>query len=633
MKPDEDLLKDVRTWFSRAKDHSLEWRNESKENYDFFSGRQWSDDELAELEEQLRPPIAFNRIAPMVSAVKGHQINNRQEVRYIPRELGDVQVNELLTGAAQWVDDECDAEDELSEVFEDLIITGMGWSETRLSYDEDIDGKIHSIERVSPLEMYWDQSSKRRNLADARYVMRGRWMSRRDAEQKWPELKNIEPGNDEYLWAEEEGELKPHDASRAHFYENDARQWYNKHRDEVFIVQVQWWEHEPMYRIGDPQTGRLLELSDAKFNRMKDQLDMMGVPYVRQLKKKFFQSFVTGPVILEKGDCPCPDHFTLRCVTGKRDAMKGFWFGLVRGMVDPQRWGNKFFSDIQDMLVSNRQGGAFVEQSALIDPRQAEEIWNDPNPLIQVQDGSLARGAIQERSPIPYPQGLDRMMEWAVNALPAVTGINLEMMGFANRDQPNVLEVQRKRSALNVLADLFDSLRKFNKERGRVVLYFIQNYINDGRLIRITGQDGMEQFVPLALDPEQTKYDVIVDEASSSPNQKEETFAVMMQLMPLLMQAGVAPPPELLEYLPLPSSLVAGWKQQLMPDEQQPDPMQELQMQGAQAEIAKLFEEIKEIQSKTQANMAKASRDEKDAEAQGIQNMAVSMGLMEADEL
>jgi len=131
----------VRNWFSRSKDHQLEWRNEAKENYDFFAGRQWTDDELAELEEHLRPTIAFNRIAPMVSAVKGHQINNRQEVRYIPREEGDVKVNELLTGAAQGVDDECDAEDELSDVFEDLMITGMGWSETRISYDEDIDGK------------------------------------------------------------------------------------------------------------------------------------------------------------------------------------------------------------------------------------------------------------------------------------------------------------------------------------------------------------------------------------------------------------------------------------------------------------------------------------------------------------
>ena len=55
------------------------------------------------------------------------------------------------------------------------------------------------------------------------------------------------------------------------------------------------------------------------------------------------------------------------------------------------------------------------------------------------------------------------MMDWVVNSPPVTSGVNLEIMGIVDRDQANVLEVQRKRSALNVLADLFDSLRSFNK--------------------------------------------------------------------------------------------------------------------------------------------------------------------------
>lgn len=616
---DDEHAERVQQWFRDADDHRKDWAEEARMLYDMVAGRQYTDDEMAELEEQLRAVIAFNRMQPMVSAVKGHQINNRQEARFLPREMGDVQVSELLTGAAKWVDDECDAEDEKSDVFEDLIITGMGWSETYITYDEELDGKVHSAERISPLECWWDKSSKRRNLVDTKYRMRGRWMGRKDAEMRWPEVAELDIAGGEYAAESEAYDMQPHDASRAHFYENDAREWYNQHKDEVFVLQVQWWEHVPRYRAVDPETGQVIELSEAKFNRLKDTLDERGTRYVRQLKKHYYQSFHIGPHVLERGDAPNTEAFTLQCVTGKRDATRGHWFGICRGMRDPQRWSNKFFADIQDMLVSNRQGGAFIEEGALVNPRQAEEQWNESNPLILLTEGAISNNRVLERSPIPYPQGLDRMMEWAVQAMPATTGINMEMMGYANRDQPNVLEMQRKRSAVNVLADLFDNFRRFEKERGRNLLYFIQNYLNDGRLIRITGQEGKEQYVPLALDDQNTRYDIVIDQASSSPNQKEETFQVLTQILPFFAKLGVTPPPDVLEYLPLPSSLVSKWKEQLTPK----GPSQAEQLEAAEKQA-----EIKETESKTELNRAKVMETINKARAEAGRGETESLEAM-----
>ena len=619
---DEDFAKRVHDWYSASRDHLKEWRNEVRENYDFFAGRQWSDDEIAELEEALRPAIAFNRIQPMVSAVKGYQINNRQEVRYLPREQGDVQVSELLTGAVAWVDDECDAEDELSEIFEDLLIAGVGPSEIFVSYDEDLDGKIHSAERFSPLEFFWDPSATKRNLTDTKYRMRARWMDRKEAEVRWEKLKDVDITSSEYGYPDEDSD-EPHDAARAFQYENDqSSDWYKKHADEVFVLQTQWWEHVPVYRIGDPQTGRIIEMEDKKFQRIKPVLDQSGVRYVRQLKKRYFNAFTVGPVVLERDENVDPGAFTLLAVTGKRDANKNYWFGLVRGMKDPQRWANKFFADIQDIMVSNRQGGAFIEEDALVDPRQAEEIWNDPNPLIMVQSGALAQGKIQERNPIQYPQGLDRLMEWAVQSLPATTGVSLEMMGFADRDQPNVLEMQRKRSSMVILADLFDSMRKYQKQRGRVVLTLIQKYMNDGRLIRITGQSGKEEFVPLALNEDDTKYDIIVDEASSSPNQKQETFGIMMQILPMLVQLGIPVPPDVLEYMPLPSSLVSKLKDRASP-QQSPD-QQQKQEQMAQIGMRKILADIGETESKARLNEAKVQ----ESQTKGELNLAAAVNQL-----
>jgi len=205
-KKDDELLEQLHKWHQSSKDKHKEWRNEAKENYDFYAGRQWTDEEKGEMEEDLRLAITFNRIGPLVDAVLGHHINNRQEARFLPRQIGDVQVSEILTGAAAWAEDEADTSDEEEDIFLDLIVTGMGWSECRISYDEDLDGQIIPGERFSTLEAYWDPSSKKRNLDDSKWRMRGRWMDRHDAETRWPELKKHDFLEGEFQWHEEEAQ-------------------------------------------------------------------------------------------------------------------------------------------------------------------------------------------------------------------------------------------------------------------------------------------------------------------------------------------------------------------------------------------------------------------------------------------
>ena len=240
-----------------------------------------------------------------------------------------------------------------------------------------------------------------------------------------------------------------------------------------------------------------------------------------------------GATILEYKPGRCATDFTVNCITGKRDRNENTWYGLVRAMKDPQRWANKFFSQILHIINSNAKGGLLAEKTAFDNPRKAEESWADPTAITFLKDGALAAGKVMPKPPAQYPQGLDRLLQFAISSIRDATGVNLELLGMADRQQAGVLEYQRRQAGMTILATMFDALRHYRKVQGRVMLYFVQKYVPPGRLIRIDGDNG-PRYAPLVLDQVQTNYDVIVDETPTSPNQKEVVWQTITQMIPFL---------------------------------------------------------------------------------------------------
>src|ERR1700748_1733278 len=108
--PDQEaLFKKLKGWFLADYEKQAEWRKAAREDFAFTSGDQLSETDKQKLRAMNRPPIAMNGREPIIDSVAGAEVANRQEVRFIPRKQGDVQVNEVLTSAARWFRDQCDA--------------------------------------------------------------------------------------------------------------------------------------------------------------------------------------------------------------------------------------------------------------------------------------------------------------------------------------------------------------------------------------------------------------------------------------------------------------------------------------------------------------------------------------------
>lgn len=598
--------------FLGDKDHRSEWAKDAIEAFDFVAGRQWTEEEIKALKAQKRPVVVFNRTKTVIDAISGNEIGNRRTVRYIPRELGDVKANELYTAAGDWFRDRAHAEDSESDAFSDMLITGMGWTETRIDFESNASGDP-VIDRVDPLEFVWDRHAKKRNLRDARRIWRVRKIpfseaqqlvdgdySRNDMDADWTQISTASDYgyNNNHADEDEDGAQNP----------------------DVTLVHVQWLERESYYRVIDPMSGQEAEFSTEEFNTLRRRFkSLMGIE-VEGLKatRLVRMQAIIGRVVLMVERAPSQEGFTWSCITGYRDRNKGLFFGMVRAMLDPQRWANKWLSQTMHILNTNAKGGIMVEEDAVSDMPSFERTWADPSKPTVVKSGALANGKIKEKTTQTFPAGFQQLMEFGISSIRDTTGVSLEVLGMREANQAASLEYQRRQSGMMILQPLFDALKLYREIQGGVMLDFIQNDLSDGRLIRILG-DGQERYVRLMRQAEM-EYDIIVDDAPTSPNHKEMVWQMFMQLLPVLGKA--LPPPMLvamLEYSPLPSEVVEKMREMM---DQPPSPEQQMQAQmemvGAQQEIRKTASEADKNEATARKLQVEAQNTLADTERQRL---------------
>lgn len=590
----DSLLGRFDKWNKKLEGHYSEWMSEARECFDLVAGVQWTEEERTTLEASNRAPVTFNRIQPTIDAVGGAEIQGRQQIQYFPREVGDSAVSEILTQGAEYEMGGCDGEEEDSDAFRDCLICGVGITEMRT---ENEDGEVRIIkERVDPLETQFDPGKAKSCFADARFLRRKKHMDEDEFMELWPDQTPI--GDDET-------------GKRVTVVDPRVRYTHGKLGDndkgEVVVCEWQWFETDKYYLAQGAGEDGQPTLVEHDQDSLDEALELNPqLHHVSQTRKTFWRAFTNGPVVLSVEQIET-GAFTYTAITGKRDRNKGTFYGLVRPMKDPQKFANKFFSQILHIINSNAKGGVMVEEGAVDDIRNFEESYASADAVTWMKDGAISQGRFQQKTPPAYPMASDRMMQESNNAIPDVTGVNKEILGLADRDQPGILEQQRKQSAYGILAVFFDSRRRYLKMTGRKLLKFMQKYLPADKLMRIVGEDGSPQYVPWALTQETETYDIIVDEAPQSPNQKLQTFQVLTQMMPLLQNADLSARAwgELIKYSPLPAGLsqklAAALTEQEQAEAQAAQPQQELAQRGANAEVAD-----KEANAQKAANEAQA---------------------------
>jgi len=553
------------------------WAETAKKCVDFVEGRQWAEDAKRKLEKQGRPALTFNKIAPLVRLVLGYHRNNRTDTRAIPADdgQGDDQIAEAISRIFKQVSQRSDEPSRDAEVFLDAIMTGRGFWDLRLNFENNDFGEI-DIGTDDPFSLKIDPDHDDYDLNKAGYIVTDKWINLDQIRANYgdeaadllaPIARGATPIGPIMSDNNPMGDIRP--VRKFGLEENDFPEWWANYnsaimdiadplRRNIRLLDFQYWETQTRNVFIDLETGdrsvipqdwdgqriqKALYYADLKQNPL--QVRSMQVRQVRW-------TTIIGDLMVHDDASPYNTFSKIGYFPWFR---RGYTQGMVQDLLDAQEEVNKRRSvQIETVMRTSHSGWMYHEHS--LDPAEEAKLRQfgaAPGIHIKWKGDTNQKPSKIEAS--PPPTSMERLEMHAQDDIKQQAGINDSALGELDRVQSGRALEARQRQAVIALQVYMDNFHRSKKLLGVKKLELVQNHYTEPRIFRILGENG--QFLTFAINKEMQdpasgiisklndvtigKYGITVDEAPLSASflnaQFEEAMmlAEKLQLPPMIL--------------------------------------------------------------------------------------------------
>lgn len=505
-------------WLRAATPHRR-WAETGKVCQDFFEGRQWTDEQIAQLKKDGRPVLALNKIAPLIRLMSGYQRNNRTDIDYLPTNdmsssqdgadiLGMVVKSISTQNLLQYKD---------SEVFYDGIITGRGWWDVRLNF-EDNDFGDAKVTVGDPFSTYVDPDCNTYDPNDsANYISESRWTSLDEIEFNYGKGASDALRNKAYFGGANDGpgyqygmaeEISPirNFAMIANEYGMGSADLYftefiDAYQKRIRLIDTQYYISEYCRHFIDLETGDKTAIPEF-WNDDKIRKCLMYAENLKQpltvdwrKRKRIRWTVLCGDTMVFDGWSPY-DRFTK--IPFFPYFRRGITKGVVEDLLDPQRELNKRRMSTTEILTRSANSGWMYHQSAL-DEKQKKNLRDyGARPGVNVEwKGANAALKPERIQPGGYPIGHDKLEEKSHDDIREISGINESALGELDRVQSGRALEARQRQVVIGIQPYIDNFSQSKMIQGRKYAELIQHHYTEQRVIRIIGEDGKMAMVEI----------------------------------------------------------------------------------------------------------------------------------------
>ena len=605
-------LKDYKDQFQDFIDATQDARRLAERDRDYKDHKQWTSAESQILKNRGQAAVVINRIKPKHDFLLGLERQNRTDPKAFPRTPGHEKDAEAITDALRYVSDNTDLDQLASKGFDSFACEGY------CAAIIEVKGKKSEIAvRLIPWDrFYYDHHSMREDFKDAAYMGITTWMYQDEAIALFPDqeekIKNLGAQSsedttfeDKPLWLDRSRPSRPRIRVNEHYFRMG-----NKWMLCFFTGDVE---------LSKPEDSPFLDYDDEE----------TGLP-----------------------TCPIEAN---SCFIDRDNNRYGALRGLINIQDEINHRRSKALHALSNVTVVSDPG--VVESSE----RMMAQLASGKAHIEKLTDGELNIDRNTE-----FASGQLLLLQEAKQEIDAV-GVNATLAGKDERSlSGRAIQAKQQGGAIE-LSPVFDSHNHWKKRICRQIWNRIKQFWDDERWIRVTDDENNVKFVGLnrqitgrdllaqkmGVPPEMVEQALAENGTALMPGQLERVVGVENQVAQLDVDIVIENAPDMDigaiqdEQFQLVAQLAQSYPdkvsfedvvglsrlkgkdaflEKVSGDEQQ----RQQQQQAAQQEAMQRSQAEQEAtQAEVVAKLAKARKDNAEADAQLIENAMVESGIIE----
>ena len=488
----------------------------AKRNDLYYEGLQWSDADKKKLDDLGRPALTLNLILSTVNAIIGEQLDRKVEPLFRAAEAGYEQTAFALNKITRGILDSADFDATEEAVFLDGIITGRGFYDIRLSFENNVQGEV-DISVEDPIDVVIDAEAKEADPSTWSEVFISRWLTLDEIEVEYGKEKAdalrslsdnstyVHGDNFDYLGRTFGDGESPSDGAGA--YDEESRGSLRRIR----VIERQYYVLNKQMCYVDLRTGAIRPVpygtdrgAAIKFVEQNSSFSLVERPMRR------VRMTVSADCVLLHDDWSHYRSFTI--VPFFPYFRRGRPFSPVDNLIDPQNLLNKTSSQELHIVNTTANSGWLVQDGSLVDmdSEELEEHGSGSGVVITYKRGFEKPEKI---TPNTVPTGIDRISQKAANTIREVSSVNASMLGTTRADQSGVAQEKSIARGQVQISVVLSSLRKARVYVLRKILELVQDFYTETRYFTMVGDSVISGYSEdgVAINVEQEDGNILND--------------------------------------------------------------------------------------------------------------------------